>query len=400
MSVINPNEIPKSWRTNKREPAVQAYLSGAEGDVADLVGARVAGLPFNLSIVPVTDWIQPDELETGAVNVIQVDADTPASIKRFELLVRATTVPLIAAAHEPPLALVRMLMRAGARDVLPLPLDVAELEAALATLSDELVAQQAHATVRNDRVVTAIKSVGGIGATAVLGQLAIRFAANERRRGREACLIDLDLQFGNAAFQLGLRPHQSVADLLDAGARLDGELIRAAAVMHSSGLAVIAAPSEMLPLESVSSDHLIELVELCGREFGTVFLDLPASWTNWSLSLIARSELVLLLTELSVTGLQRTRRQLNLLASQDLDELEIRVIANRFEKSQLRTIKASDVRQALGRDLAYTIANEPAVMQAALEQGISISEVRRKSAVGRDLDLLDAGVAAVLGLER
>ncbi len=400
MSVINPNEIPKSWRTNKREAAVQAYLSGAEGDVADLVGARVSGLPFNLSIVPVTDWIHPDELESGAVNVIQVDADSPASIKRFERLVKATGVPLIAAAHEPPLALVRALMRLGARDVLPLPLDIAELEAALAALADDVAARQERAPVRTDRVVAAIKSVGGIGATAVLGQLAIRFAANERRSGREACLIDLDLQFGNAAFQLGLRPSSTVADLLDAGARLDGELIRAAAVTHDSGLAVIAAPSEMLPLESVSSDHLIELVELCGREFGTVFLDLPASWTNWSLSLIARSELVLLLTDLSVTGLQRTRRQLNLLASQDLDELEIRVIANRFEKSQLRTIKAYDVRQALGRDLAYTIANEPAVMQAALEQGIPIADVKRKSAIGRDLDLLDAGVAAVLGLER
>jgi pilus assembly protein CpaE len=400
MSVLHPNEIPRSWRTNKREPAVQAYLSGAEGDVADLVGARVSGYPFSLSIVPVTDWIQPEELQAGAVNVVQVDADTPASIKRFERLVKATSVPLIAAAHEPPLALVRTLMRLGARDVLPLPLDIDELEAALASLSDEVAARQDDATVRTDRVVTVIKSVGGIGATAVLGQLAIRFAANERRHGREACLIDLDLQFGNAAFQLGLRPTSSVADLLEAGARLDGELIRSAAVMHDSGLAVIAAPPEMMPLEGVSSDHLIELVELCGREFGTVFLDLPASWTNWSLSLIARSELVLLLTDLSVTGLQRTRRQLNLLASQDLDDLDVRVVANRFEKSQFRTIKAHDVRQALGRDLAYTIANEPAVMQAALEQGIPISEIRRKSAVARDLDTLDAGVAAVLGLER
>ena len=35
------------------------------------------------------------------------------------------------------------------------------------------------------------------------------------------------------------------------------------------------------------------------REFGTVFVDLPTNWTNWSLSLLARSDLVLLVTEMT-----------------------------------------------------------------------------------------------------
>ena len=59
----------------------------------------------------------------------------------------------------------------------------------------------------------------------LLTQLAIRFAEREAAHGREACLIDLDVQFGDVAFQLGLRPKLSLADLLDAGTRLDGDLI-------------------------------------------------------------------------------------------------------------------------------------------------------------------------------
>jgi pilus assembly protein CpaE len=155
-----------------------------------------------------------------------------------------------------------------------------------------------------------------------------------------------------------------------------------------------------MPLEIVSADHMFDLIELCGREYGTVFVDLPANWTNWSLSLLARSDLVLLVTELSVTGLQRARRQLDLLASQHLDQLDVRVVANRFEKSLLRTIKPADVRHALGRDIAFTIANEPGVMHPALEQGVPIADIKRKSAIGRDLDQLHAGIAGVLGLER
>ena len=50
MSVINPNETAAAWKAHKREAAVQLYLSGAEGDAAALVGARVAGFPLSLNV--------------------------------------------------------------------------------------------------------------------------------------------------------------------------------------------------------------------------------------------------------------------------------------------------------------------------------------------------------------
>ena len=155
------------------------------------------------------------------------------------------------------------------------------------------------------RFSSVIKSVGGVGATALLSQLAIRFAQHEAAHGREACLIDLDVQFGDVAFQLGLQPKLSLADLLEAGARLDGDLLRATTTDHPSGVKVIAAPSEMMPLEGIPNEQLLQIVELAAREFGTVFVDLPTNWTNWSLSLVARSDLVLLVTELTVAGLNR-----------------------------------------------------------------------------------------------
>jgi len=400
MSVINPNEAQRSWQTAKREAAVQLYLSGVEGDSAELVAARVAGFPLSLNVIPVTDWIDPEELSAAAAAVVQVDPDTPSSIKRFQKLVQAIQTPLIAAAYDPPLALVRSLIRAGAHDVVPLPLNIEDLEASLAPVADELSDRHSAVGTANAKVVSVIKSVGGVGATAMVSQLAIRFAANEAAHGRGACLIDLDVQFGDVAFQLGLQPKLSLADLLEAGARLDGSLVRATTTEHQSGLRVIAAPPEMMPLEGISSEHLTQIVDLATREFGTVFVDLPTNWTNWSLSLVARSDLVLLVTELSVAGLNRAKRQLRLLDSQDLGGLDVRVIVNRFDKSQSRTIRPADVREALGRDVAYTVSNDFLLMRAAIDRGVPIGDIKRKSAVAKDLETLDVGLAAALGLER
>ena len=400
MSVINPNETAKTWRAHKREASVQLYLSGAHGDAAALIGTRVAGFPLSLSVLPVTDWIDPEELSSATAAIVQVDPDTPASVKRFQKLAAATSTPLIAAAYDPPLALVRSLVRAGAHDVVPLPLDITDLETSLGPIRDELANHGRSSTVALGKQISVIKSGGGVGATALLCQLAIQFATKEAAAGREACLLDLDVQFGDAAFQLGLRPKLSLGDLLDAGSRLDGDLLRATTVVHPSGLRVIASPPEMMPLEGISSEHLIDIVDIAAREFGTVFVQLPTNWTNWSLSVLARSDLVLLMTELSVTSLHRSRRQLDLIADQDLRALDVRVVVNRFEKGMFKTIKPADVRAALGRDIAYTIANDYAVMSAATEQGVPISAIKRRSAVGKGIDMLDAGIAAALRLDR
>ena len=400
MSVINPNETARTWKASKREPGVHLYLAGVEGDAAALVGTRVAGFPLSLSIVPVVDKIEADELAGAAAAVVQVDAESGPSIKRFQALAQETSTPIIAAAYEPPLAFVRSLIRAGAHDVIPLPLTIEDLEASLVPLREQLQARNRRAATADNKLVSIIKSVGGVGATALTTQLAIRFAASEAAHGREACLLDLDVQFGDVAFQLGLNPKLSLLELLEAGSRLDGDLLRATTSKHSSGLNVVGSPPEMMPLEGLNSEHVIEIVDLARREFGTVFIDFPANWTNWSLSALARSDLVLLVTELSVASLNRAKRQLDLIQSQDLGLLDIRVIVNRFEKGLLRTIKASDVRAALGRDIDYTVANDFQLMRTAIDQGVPIGELRRRSAIGKDLDTLDAGIAAALGLER
>ena len=400
MSVLNPNEAGSSWRTHRREAAVQLYLSGAHGDAAALVGARIAGFPLALSLLAETDWIDPEDLAQAAAAVIQVDRDSSDSVLRFQKLAAATKTPLIAAAYEPPLAFVRALVRAGAHDVVPLPLEIADLEISLGPIREALAKQEQSAWSSTAKVVSIIKSVGGVGATALLTQLGIRFAQQEAKVGREACLIDLDVQFGDAAFQLGLRPKLSLADLVDAGSRLDGDLLRATTTVHPSGLNLVASPPSMMPLESLSSEQVIEIVELAKREFGTVFLDLPSNWTNWSLSLLAQSNLVLLVSELSVASLHRARRQIELIDSQDLNELDLRIVINRFEKGLMRTVRPADVSNALRRDVAFTVSNDQPLMRSAVDQGLPIAEIRRKSAIGKDIDTLDAGIAAALGLQR
>lgn len=399
MSVHSPDRPSAQWMAETGPAPVRLLLAGVEGETSALVGARVAGFPLDLVIVEPAEQVEPSVLSGASAGVVQVSEDNEQSFARFKALAEGP-VPLIAAAYEPSMGFVRQLVRAGAHDVVPLPLDPAELETALDPIRRMISAQGPHPRAGHQKVVTVIKSEGGVGATALLGQLAIRFAEHEAAHGREACLIDLDVQFGDAAIQLGLQPLLTFSDLLEAGKRLDGEMLRSVATQHVSGLRVISAPKEIMPLEAMTSDQLLSIVDLATAQFGTVFIDLPTNWTNWSLSLLARSDLVLMVTELRVPSLHRARRQLDLLASQDMGNLDIRIVLNRTEKGLFRTLGPADAERVLKRPISFTVSNDHSTISQAIDRGVPLAEVKRKSPLVKDVDAMQHGIAAALGMER
>jgi pilus assembly protein CpaE len=398
MSVHSPDRPNAQWMADTGPAPVRLLLAGAEGEANELVATRVSGFPLELVIVDTAQPIDDSILAGAAAAVVQVTEGDDRSIARFKKLAEGP-VPLIAAAYEPTMKLVRALVRAGAHDVVPLPLDPEELETALDPIRRMVGAHGHRARAGHQKIVTIIKSEGGVGATALLSQLATRFAAGEAAAGREACLIDLDVQFGDAALHLGLQPSLTFSDLISAGKRLDGELMRSVATRHSSGLRLISAPREIMPLESLTSDQLLTIVDLATAEFGTVFIDLPTNWTNWSMSLLARSDIVLLVTELRVPSLHRARRQLDLLAAQDMGTLDVRIVVNRAQKGLFRALGPADAERALRRPVSFTIANDHETMTQAIDRGISIAEVKRKCALGKDIDAMEQGLTAALGLE-
>jgi pilus assembly protein CpaE len=106
-----------------------------------------------------------------------------------------------------------------------------------------------------------------------------------------------------------------------------------------------------------------------------------------------------MVTELRVPSLHRARRQLDLLASQDMGDLEVRVILNRAEKGLFKSLGPADAERVLRRPVSYSIANDHATMSQAIDRGVPLAEVKRKCPLVKDIELLEQGVSAALGLE-
>lgn len=373
----------EEWVLDLKSRSVLLVLSEAEMTSAQFDDVAIGQAQVLISTLAPDARVDAVQLDAACLLILEIRPDLPKSLDRLKQIRSShPDLPIIAAIRDANLTLVRALLKQGVRDVVALPLAQLDLAAIIAEVCSELDAAKA-AEVEQGQLISVLKSIGGVGATTVATHLAGELAANNRGKG--VCLIDLDLQFGNAGAYLGLSSQLSIADLIAAGSRIDRELLRSVVSKADSGLNVIAAPMDIMPLESANAEQMLRIIELAREEYDHVILDLPTNWTNWSLSLVALSDIVFLVAELSVASLRQAKRQLQLLANQDIVGANIHVIANRVEKKMFRTINLDDAAQALGHSIEFSIHNDYPLVRAAHDQGVLINAIRARSKISADI---------------
>ncbi len=337
------------------------------------------GTRFDLRIAPL-DQIAAD-LKTGASDllIVEVDSKDSADIERLRTLVQShAQTAVVATAADATLNDVRQLMRLGVVDVLPQPVQRSDILAAveLAVRSRKAAAQSATG---RGRFVSVLKGGGGVGATTIAVQAGCHLARTLDKRGQEACVLDLDVQGGTVALFLDLSDRVGLADLVDAPERLDADLLRGVVSRHASGLSVVAAPPEVMPLETFTPDFIGRLVSVVREQFDMVLADLTPAWTLWSFEALRQSDEVLLVTQMTVPGIRQARRQLDTLRAEGLDGIPLRVVLNRYEKRWGDSLSLKEVEKALGHKIDFMVANDYRTVSEALDQGVAISDVRRRS---------------------
>ena len=385
------NELRKTAVSalSRVRPELALIVAPSFADISHFADA--SGLLNSARVIPLelTDGLPPENLPSNGVVVVQVDPTVPSSMNRIdELRARSPGLSVVVAFEQTDIRLVRTLIRGGVADAISLPLEEDELlQAVLAA------AQTNDQDVRQAPVVAVIRPLGGGGATTMVTHLAASFAAS----GCNTCLIDLDLQLGRASEVLGLSPRRTIADLFEAGETIDEMLLEAVLQRHSSGLNVIAAPTEIFPIEAVGRDQLQRVINLVRHEHELVFIDFPASLTNWSLSLLANADEIIMLVEQGLSSLRQGKRLLDLFSAVGIESSAVSVVVNRARNKLFGSINTSDVEGALGRDILGVLRPDEGSLKVAQDQGLLVHEVRGKSGYAGDIHNLVEKIRQRLG---
>ncbi|HEY7795078.1 MAG TPA: AAA family ATPase [Gaiellaceae bacterium] len=277
-----------------------------------------------------------------------------AAIRRFT----SAPIILLAAAADPQLA--DTAIAAGVEDVLVLP-QMAE------TIAFAIRKARAGAR-RPDRraeggaggeVVTVFSPKGGTGKTVLSTNLASLLAS---RGDERVLLIDLDLQFGDAAIMLGLDPERTLASLVLDPGELDAEKLGGYTMRHRSGLDVLAAPLRPEEAELVSELKVLRLLEVARQAYDLVVVDTSPFFYGPMLALLEPTDHLLLLCGLDVPTLKNVRLSLRTLELLGFPRERTSLVLNRVAPKV--GITREDVEQALGMPVSFELPNDPVVAQA------------------------------------
>ena len=322
--------------------------------------------------------------------VLEIDpanADDLAALEEFATTVGGR-IPVVAAAHDLTIAATRKLMRLSIADVLPIPFTREELGQALESGRAKLgQLRTGSGPARSGNVIAVQGALGGIGTSMIATQLAQIWAADNKR----VLMIDLDLQRGTAALYMNLKPRLSIADLIEAEDRLDVEFLKMVAERHLSGVSVVSTPTDMTPMDAVTPEFMDRLLDIATQNFDLVLLDLPGVWLDWTALSIQKADLMLLVTQLTVSGVQQARRQLDVAEANGLGD-RVRVVMNRMVPGLFGKYDVSEAESALRSRVHFAIANDYPTVSAALDEGRTLGQIKMKAKVEKDL----RGLAALV----
>ena len=179
---------------------------------------------------------------------------------------------------------------------------------------------------RRGRIVTVFSPKGGTGKTVTATNLSSAFAKYE---GKRTLLLDLDLQFGDAAIMLGLEPEKTIYDLVVAPGELDSEKLAGYTTRHGSGLDILPAPVRPEDAELVTESKLARLLEVARESYDVIVVDTSPFFHGPMLATLDRTDELLLLCGLDVPTLKNVRLSLQTLELLAFPQNRIRVVLNR-----------------------------------------------------------------------
>ncbi len=156
-------------------------------------------------------------------------------------------------------------------------------------------------SVGRAKVTTVLSPKGGAGKTVLSTNLAVGLASVAPRG---VVIVDLDLQFGDVAYALGLKPRHTMYDVVAATGSLDITTLKVFLTHHSSDLYVMCAPDEPARGELIEVEAVQQIITLLAADFDHVIVDTAAGLSEHTLATLDLSTDVIFLADMDVPSVR------------------------------------------------------------------------------------------------
>jgi pilus assembly protein CpaE len=323
-----------------------------------------------------TDW-QIRRFTEARPDVIVVDAEyLDAALISIQVL--RTAIPsasILVCTDARDADTIMKIVRAGARELISMPLTTESLSEALQRHIEERQRQQKNEADAHAKLYTVCSGKRGSGSTTVAINLAASIAEDDSAR---VALIDLDCQVGDVAAFLNIKPAFTVTDALASLARLDSVLLDSYMHKHDR-VYVLSGLGEFTAGEGFDTMAVAELLEIVTQSYTHVVVDLPLTVPRqlFQMATEMSSAIVTVVTP-DLLSLRRTERLLTLFNTLNLSD-KVRLVLNRVDRSSM--ITDNDIKKVLRQPVTLKLANDYAACIEAIHAGKSVVATSKNTLV-------------------
>lgn len=229
------------------------------------------------------------------------------------------------------------------------------------------------------RIVTLFSPKSGAGKSVLAANLA---SGLSKLAGEKVLIIDLELQFGDMAFMLGLNPKRTIADLVEHQTdKLD--VLKEYLVQHPAGFSVLAAPIKPEQSEMISSSHLRSILDGVRKHFDWIILDLHSFFQDLTINAMDIAEYIFMVMLPNMNHIKNMHICLKVMENLKYSPEKIKLTLNREGCQGART--RTEIENALKHKIDFGIHDDGGAVSRLIDKQKTLFETDEDSPYRADV---------------
>jgi len=288
---------------------------------------------------------------------------------------------LLCSSNRDPDFLIRA-MQVGVREFLPLPLNPADLDAAVNRVWQSKKRLLA-ADNRRGQIIVVTGHKGGVGATTVAVNLAVAMAELAPER---LALVDMGRPFPDVANFLDQEVNYSITDLIHNLSNLDQSFIQRIMQPYGKKIAILHGCSDFKEQDGLELEAVEKIFAILRGLYRFIIVDLSHWLDDLFLQVIMEADQVLMITGLTVPDLRNLKKLWPMFNEWHLGQNKVKMVVNRYDKGN--GLQLRDMEQITHQPVFHTLPADYHTMMDALNQGTPLMTTAPRSKLWRGLEQL------------